>query len=50
MAGVLEYRVMMNISITGASGFLSQKLAYGLLSANELTDKAGSPSRVEHLT
>jgi nucleoside-diphosphate-sugar epimerase len=50
MAGVLDERVMMNITITGASGFLSQKLAYGLLSASELTDKAGSPSRVEHLT
>ena len=40
----------MNITITGASGFLGQKLAYGLLSANALTDSAGSPSRVEHLT
>ena len=40
----------MNITITGASGFLGQKLAHGLLSANALTDSAGSPSRVEHLT
>ena len=40
----------MNITITGASGFLGQKLAHGLLSANSLTDSAGSPSRVEHLT
>ena len=40
----------MNITITGASGFLGQKLAHELLSANELTDQAGSPSRVEHLT
>ena len=40
----------MNITITGASGFLGQKLAHGLLSSNALTDSAGSPSRVEHLT
>ena len=40
----------MNITITGASGFLGQKLSHALLSTNELTDKSGSPSRVEHLT
>ena len=40
----------MNIIITGASGFIGQKLAYELLNANELTDTAGRPSRVEHLT
>ena len=50
MAGVLEEREMMNITITGASGFLGQKLAHGLLSTNAITDSAGSPSRVEHLT
>ena len=41
---------MMNITITGASGFLGQKLAHGLLSTNAITDSAGNPSRVEHLT
>ena len=45
-----EENEKMNITITGASGFLGQKLAHELLSANELTDQAGSPSRVEHLT
>jgi nucleoside-diphosphate-sugar epimerase len=40
----------MNITITGASGFLGQKLAHRLLGANTLIDLAGNPSKVEHIT
>lgn len=40
----------MNITITGASGFLGQKLAHRLLNANALKDASGSFSTVDHIT
>ena len=40
----------MNITITGGSGFLGQKLAYRLLDANALSDSKGNFSKVEHIT
>ena len=40
----------MNITITGGSGFLGQKLAHRLLDANALSDSKGNFSKVEHIT
>jgi nucleoside-diphosphate-sugar epimerase len=40
----------MNITITGGSGFLGQKLAHRLLDANALLDSKGNFSKVEHIT
>ena len=40
----------MNITITGGSGFLGQKLAHRLLDANALSDSKGNLSKVEHIT
>jgi D-erythronate 2-dehydrogenase len=40
----------MNVTITGASGFLGRKLAHRLLAANALVASNGETSRVERLT
>ena len=40
----------MNVTITGASGFLGRKLAHRLLAANALVGSNGETSRVERLT
>jgi nucleoside-diphosphate-sugar epimerase len=40
----------MNVTITGASGFLGRKLAHRLLGANSLSGSDGKASRVERLT
>jgi len=40
----------MNVTITGASGFLGRKLAHRLLGANALIGSDGTASRVERLT
>ena len=40
----------MNVTITGASGFLGRKLAHRLLAANALVGSNGETSRVEQLT
>ncbi|MGA1489008.1 MAG: NAD-dependent epimerase/dehydratase family protein, partial [Planctomycetota bacterium] len=40
----------MNITITGASGFIGRKLAKRLLDANALIGKDGALARVERLT
>ncbi|MDE0809408.1 MAG: SDR family oxidoreductase [Alphaproteobacteria bacterium] len=40
----------MNVTITGASGFIGRKLAHRLLAANALVGSNGETSRVERLT
>ncbi|MBL6597604.1 MAG: SDR family oxidoreductase [Alphaproteobacteria bacterium] len=40
----------MNVTITGASGFIGRKLAHRLLAANSLIGSNGEASRVERLT
>ena len=40
----------MNVTITGASGFIGRKLAHRLLAANALVGSSGETSRVERLT
>lgn len=40
----------MNVTITGASGFIGRKLAHRLLAANSLIGSNGEPARVERLT
>jgi D-erythronate 2-dehydrogenase len=40
----------MNVTITGASGFIGRKLAHRLLAANALIGAKGETSRVERLT
>jgi nucleoside-diphosphate-sugar epimerase len=40
----------MNVTITGASGFIGRKLAHRLLAANTLVGSNGETSRVERLT